>query len=589
MSSQSGSSPLSGNSEGRSSLVDIQTTTLSGQKDSYSHPMAVVRVVVSAGVGLALVSPCRAALANAAGVNPSTPQVLTVSAQPSAVSLPVAAPQAVTVPVVPTLASVTETIPAGQTLTQVADFYKVNPDVLATENQMPKVSVLKEGQVIRVNVGAQMPTKQVAVVAPQLADGKLSQVNQVKTVVALSPSGDVTGADQQQAEWVREKSEQPGQAAAVESTYRVGPGDTLTSIARNHGVSYRELADLNAITNPNQLLANQVLKLPVKTVANGLEAADRKVVATAIAPEALRQQLVNPASSPSVNFAAPQGVLQDASAPKSQASAFVTQAELVQQAQQAQPQLTGSLATEVRNLRQKFQERTIVPAVVVPRVPTSAPAFVSTSAAQSEEAKRSKQLAMALQDAATNTPKREENEIPVPAVPSKQLVARSSLGAGEYAPVDGGVRRLVAPSLPGLGREDAYLPGSQAMTGYIWPAKGEFTSPYGPRWGRMHRGIDVAAPTGTPVVASAPGVVSEVGWDGYGYGNYVEITHPDGAVTLYGHNDRVLVREGQVVAQGEQISEMGSTGRSTGPHVHFEIHLAGRGAVNPIAYLDRQG
>ncbi|NJM45052.1 MAG: peptidoglycan DD-metalloendopeptidase family protein [Alkalinema sp. RU_4_3] len=490
---------------------------------------------------------------------------------------------------VPTLASVTETIPAGQTLTQVADFYKVNPDVLATENQMPKVSVLKEGQVIRVNVGAQMPTKQVAVVAPQLADGKLSQVNQVKTVVALSPSGDVTGADQQQAEWVREKSEQPGQAAAVESTYRVGPGDTLTSIARNHGVSYRELADLNAITNPNQLLANQVLKLPVKTVANGLEAADRKVVATAIAPEALRQQLVNPASSPSVNFAAPQGVLQDASAPKSQASAFVTQAELVQQAQQAQPQLTGSLATEVRNLRQKFQERTIVPAVVVPRVPTSAPAFVSTSAAQSEEAKRSKQLAMALQDAATNTPKREENEIPVPAVPSKQLVARSSLGAGEYAPVDGGVRRLVAPSLPGLGREDAYLPGSQAMTGYIWPAKGEFTSPYGPRWGRMHRGIDVAAPTGTPVVASAPGVVSEVGWDGYGYGNYVEITHPDGAVTLYGHNDRVLVREGQVVAQGEQISEMGSTGRSTGPHVHFEIHLAGRGAVNPIAYLDRQG
>jgi murein DD-endopeptidase MepM/ murein hydrolase activator NlpD len=552
--------------------------------------MAVVRVVVSAGFGLALVSPCRAALANPVGVNPSTPQVLAASVQPSAVSLPVAAPQAVTVPVVPTLASVTETIPAGQTLTQVADFYKVNPDVLATENQMPRVSVLKEGQVIRVSLGGELPAKQVAVVAPQLADVKPSQINQVKTVVALSPSGDVTGADQQQAEWVREKSEQPVQAAAVESTYRVGPGDTLTSIARNHGVSYRELADLNAIANPNQLLANQVLKLPVKAVANGLEAADRKMVATAaIAPEALRQQLVNPASAPSVNFAAPQGVLQDASAPKAQTSAFVTQAELVQQAREAQPQLTGSLATEVRNLRQKFQERTIVPAVVVPRVPTAAPAFVSTSAAQSEEAKRSKQLAMALQDAATNTPKREETEIPVPAVPSKQLVARSSLGAGEYAPVDGGVRRMVAPSLPGLGREDAYLPGSQAMTGYIWPAKGEFTSPYGPRWGRMHRGIDVAAPTGTPVVASAPGVVSEVGWDGYGYGNYVEITHPDGAVTLYGHNDRVLVREGQVVSQGEQISEMGSTGRSTGPHLHFEIHPPGRGAVNPLAYLDRQG
>jgi murein DD-endopeptidase MepM/ murein hydrolase activator NlpD len=585
MSSQSGSSPLSDNSEGRSPLVDIQTAPLSGRKDSYSHPMAVARVVVSAGVGLALVSHCRAAAANMPEVDPSSSQVLATSVQPSAVSLPVAAPQAVTVPVVPTLSSMTETVQAGQTLTQVADFYKVNPDVLATENQMLKVSVLKEGQVIRVNVGAQVPTKQVAVVAPQSAEVKLSQTSQVRTVVALSPSGDVTGAEQQQAEWVREKSERSVQATAVESTYRVGPGDTLTSIARNHGVSYRELADLNAITNPNQLLANQVLKLPVKTVANGLEADSRVAATTAIAPEALRQQLVNPTAAPSMNFAAPQGVLQDAGKP--QASTFVTQAELVQQ---AQPQLTGSLATEVRNLRQKFQERTIVPAVVVPRVPTSVPAFVSNSAAQSEEAKRSKQLAMALQDVAANSPKREENaDIPVPAVPSKQLVARSSLGAGEYAPVDGGVRRMVAPSLPGLGREDAYLPGSQAMTGYIWPAKGDFTSPYGPRWGRMHRGIDVAAPTGTPVVASAPGVVSEVGWDGYGYGNYVEITHPDGAVTLYGHNDRVLVRQGQAVAQGEQISEMGSTGRSTGPHVHFEIHPAGGGAVNPMAYLDRQG
>jgi murein DD-endopeptidase MepM/ murein hydrolase activator NlpD len=581
MSSQSGSSPLSDSSEGRSPLVDIQTTAL-GQ-NPYSHPMAVARAVVSAGVGLALVSHCRAAVANMPEIDPSDSQVLAASAQPSAVSLPVAAPQAVTVPVVPTLASMTETVQAGQTLTQVADFYKVNPDVLATENQMPKVSVLKEGQVIRVSLGAQMPMKQVAVVAPQSAYVKLSQANhQVRTVVALSPSTDVTGAEQQQAEWVREKSEQPVQAAAVESTYRVGPGDTLTSIARNHGVSYRELANLNAITNPNQLLANQVLKLPVKVVTNVLDG-ESKVATTAIAPEALRQQLVNPTSAPLVNFAAPQGVLQDAAQP----SAFVTQAELVQR---AQPQLTGSLATEVRNLRQKFQERTIVPSVVVPRVPTSAPAFVSTSAAQSEEAKRSKQLAMALQDVAANSPKREENaDIPVPAVPSKQLVARSSLGAGEYAPVDGGVRRMVAPSLPGLGREDAYLPDSQAMTGYIWPAKGEFTSPYGPRWGRMHKGIDVAAPTGTPVVASAPGVVSEVGWDGYGYGNYVEITHPDGAVTLYGHNDRVLVRQGQAVAQGEQISEMGSTGRSTGPHVHFEIHPSGRGAVNPMAYLDRQG
>ncbi len=105
----------------------------------------------------------------------------------------------------------------------------------------------------------------------------------------------------------------------------------------------------------------------------------------------------------------------------------------------------------------------------------------------------------------------------------------------------------------------------------------------------MHRGIDVAAPTGTPIVAAAPGVVITAGWNSGGYGNLVEVQHADGSVTLYGHNDRILVREGQQVAQGQQIAEMGSTGYSTGPHCHFEVHLPGHGAVNPIAYLPREG
>jgi len=67
----------------------------------------------------------------------------------------------------------------------------------------------------------------------------------------------------------------------------------------------------------------------------------------------------------------------------------------------------------------------------------------------------------------------------------------------------------------------------------------------------------------------------------------VEIQHPDGSVTLYAHNNRLLVRKGQQVGQGEQIAEMGSTGYSTGPHSHFEVHLPAKGAVNPIAYLPR--
>jgi murein DD-endopeptidase MepM/ murein hydrolase activator NlpD len=566
MSSQSGSSPLSGNSEGRSPLVDILQIARSGQKKSYPNPMAVAGIILSAGMGLALTSDCKGAMANEVTVEaqPSQYQAATATiVRTSSVALPVVGPQSVTVPVIPALLGQGETIRAGQTLTQVADFYKVDSDALAQVNRMPKVSVLKEGQVIRVPVGAQSAPKQVAVVSTSMVSQNLNPVANQVTVVA-------SRMELPQAELVGERSED-----AVDATYRVNAGDTLTSIARNHGVSYRALAELNSITDPNQLFANRVLKLP-KAIATIAKLDVNKIDESAISPEAFRQQLANTPTVPTVDFSAqlakPQGVLED-SAARPQRTAFVPQAELVKQAQEGQAELTGSLATEVRNLRQKFQERTIVPSVLKPSVPTNVTLPVSR-ASQSETTKRSKQLAMALQEATQQSKKEETSDIPVPTMPSKQLVARSTLGAGEYAP---------------LGREDAYLPGGQAMTGYVWPAKGEFTSPYGPRWGRMHRGIDVAAATGTPVVAAAPGVVSEVGWDGYGYGNYVEVTHPDGAVTLYGHNDRVLVRQGQVVAQGEQISEMGSTGRSTGPHVHFEIHPKGEGAVNPMAYLDRQG
>jgi murein DD-endopeptidase MepM/ murein hydrolase activator NlpD len=121
--------------------------------------------------------------------------------------------------------------------------------------------------------------------------------------------------------------------------------------------------------------------------------------------------------------------------------------------------------------------------------------------------------------------------------------------------------------------------------GFAWPARGKLTSGYGRRWGRMHRGIDIAAPIGTPVYAAADGVVVDAGWNSGGYGNLVEIRHSDGTTTRYGHNSRIRVATGQQVRQGQQIADMGSTGRSTGSHVHFEIRPQGAGAVNPIAFL----
>ncbi|QQE63843.1 hypothetical protein GFS31_05140 [Leptolyngbya sp. BL0902] len=170
------------------------------------------------------------------------------------------------------------------------------------------------------------------------------------------------------------------------------------------------------------------------------------------------------------------------------------------------------------------------------------------------------------------------------------LLAAAPMGAEAYRPfptVEAG--QTVSPSMPLLPGSDSFLPEApNRFNGYIWPTHGVFTSGYGWRWGRMHRGIDVAGPVGTPIVAAAGGVVVRSGWNSGGYGNLVDIRHPDGSLTRYAHNSRLLVREGQQVAQGQQIAEMGSTGRSTGPHLHFEIHLPGTGTVNPMAHLPRR-
>jgi len=126
------------------------------------------------------------------------------------------------------------------------------------------------------------------------------------------------------------------------------------------------------------------------------------------------------------------------------------------------------------------------------------------------------------------------------------------------------------------------------FTGYKWPTKGVISSGYGRRWGRMHKGIDIAASVGTPVVAAAPGEVISAGWNSGGYGNLVVVRHANRSVTFYAHNSRIFVHKGEIVHQGEQISAMGTTGHSTGSHLHFEIRPDGNSAANPMAFLPNQ-
>ncbi len=132
-------------------------------------------------------------------------------------------------------------------------------------------------------------------------------------------------------------------------------------------------------------------------------------------------------------------------------------------------------------------------------------------------------------------------------------------------------------------QEAAATTGAASSSGFAWPMCAPVTSEYGPRWGRMHRGIDQGASTGTPVGASKAGTVIFVDWQG-GYGRLVLIDHHDGVVTAYAHLSSFAVSSGSSVSQGQTIGAVGSTGNSTGPHLHFETRVNGR-AVNPRQYL----
>lgn len=138
----------------------------------------------------------------------------------------------------------------------------------------------------------------------------------------------------------------------------------------------------------------------------------------------------------------------------------------------------------------------------------------------------------------------------------------------------------------GQGASDNWVQGTGQLG---WPVSGEITSPYGyrvhPIWGTTiyHSGIDIGVDEGTPVHAADGGVVVWSGWMG-GYGYAVVIDHGNGLSTLYGHNSELAVDEGQSVAKGQVISYAGSTGNSTGPHVHFEVRVNGD-PVDPMGYL----
>lgn len=170
----------------------------------------------------------------------------------------------------------------------------------------------------------------------------------------------------------------------------------------------------------------------------------------------------------------------------------------------------------------------------------------------------------------------------VEALQAQSAALAARIAAAQAAAARAAAARAAAVPLPEEGAATAVAP-SPSPGGFAWPVSGPVTSGFGTRWGRMHEGIDIAVPSGTPVRAAAGGTVIYASWMD-GYGNLVVVDHGNGVSTAYAHNTTIAVGLGQQVAQGEVLAASGTTGNATGPVVHFEVRVNGA-PVDPMGYL----
>ncbi|KST68215.1 hypothetical protein BC008_34100 [Mastigocoleus testarum BC008] len=414
----------------------------------------------------------------------------------------------------------------------------------------------------------------------------------------------------------------PGVVAPKETQpYSVKSGDTLGEIAQSYGTSVTELARVNKLNDPDKLQVNQQIVIPgqqdrittsVTTIAfnpqfksndhyhggknKASTLASSKIVG--VDPTStIGSEFISSINQSSTGEAA-YGMGGEAT-PLVFAEMRLAKAKAASDKNPKYNQRLRSLKAEIERLRAKYRAQksregkaSEVEAVTLPQNKNA-----STSRRYIKQ-NNNVSVPIAVPTAGSSKLATQNNgAVPIP-VPQPKSVSSiyGSRNSSQFIQRNNSVvtprtNNLSTP-LPPLAAAGRYLPRpieniQPKSKGYIWPAKGVLTSGYGPRWGRMHKGIDIAAPTGTPIHAAAAGIVKKAGWNRGGYGYLVDIRHPDGTITRYAHNSKLLVKKGQQVQQGQKISLMGSTGFSTGPHLHFEIRPNGR-AKNPMAFLPKK-
>ena len=392
------------------------------------------------------------------------------------------------------------------------------------------------------------------------------------------------------------------EAAKEQIIYKVQQGDTLGGIAIRYGVSITQLVRENQITDPNSIAIDRELVITLKGWNSQESARNRDLLTRGTISE--QEHILYKATS-------------DLDSDRDNQSLIPNQVDLQQErteTNRVNPYIE-KLRADIQRLRQGYKTREINKQLKVSsnlnQTRSNNPVSVSERFSDPEWLKKRLQRVNSKDTTSAVSPQT-QNQKTVRQFPSIDSLSNSRTSAiakpepqlvnssdGDRVNFKDSLKvslaERVSPELPPLPTAEQYLPTSVDTTNvaatfasYRWPAKGIVTSGFGWRWGRLHKGVDIAGPVGTPIFAAAPGKVISAGWNSGGYGNLVKIRHYDGSTTLYAHNSSIVVRRGQSVGQGQMIARMGSTGYSTGPHLHFEIHKAHRGAVNPMAYLPRK-
>lgn len=508
----------------------------------------------------------------AANLDKLSSEELEISASGSISSLPLAALPTLEQEAIqePTAAPVADDQPTADSQ-QIAKVDEVASETAEPVESFASLPLYEASEQPVATAQTPQPVAAASTLAPETASTSVAESKKDFTVAALPPLTPVATST--------------AEVGTVRS-YQVKPGDTLWSIASRNGLTLDELlSHNNAVNQPEDLSVGDSLSIPQASAmeeAVGLPPSSDLAAAPRTREQAIRDHLarIRESNNSQVNRDALNARIREARQELERSRVTNTTPGTValeyhspEPVDVASTAVSGPESASATALASREGAQTIAS-------PATAE-WTVTDAAKDQVQPIATALSPAV-EAAIDEPAQVDA-----ATPPSQLLAAAPLGADAYRVAPSmPVGQTVSPSMPMMPGANEFLPEAPRLSnGYVWPARGTLTSGYGWRWGRMHRGVDIAGPVGTPIVAAAPGVVARSGWNSGGYGNLVDIRHADGSLTRYAHNSRLLVREGQQVSQGQQIAEMGSTGYSTGPHLHFEVHLPSSGTVNPMAYL----